>query len=160
MRPPVWILLFLTLGCSAKKRKHTADTARYTVGAPGGAWQPQTPGSADQSWFHAPRASAIYTSANCGDRYEDGRLEDLSTHLTFGIASGEPLREEHTHLDSREALIRVYDGQLDGIAVRLGAVVTKKHDCLYDLLYIAPPVHFDAGWSDFVHVIEGFAVTQ
>ena len=159
MRPHVWLPLSLALGCGPKK-KNTPKKARYTVGSPGDTWRAQSPGSADQSWFHPKRASVIYTSANCGKRYEDGRLEDLSTHLTFGIASGEPLREEHTRLDSREALIRVYDGQLDGIAVRLGAVVTKKHDCLYDLLYIAPPVHFDVGWSDFVQVVEGFGVTR
>jgi len=160
LRRLLWLGVGLLVGCGANKRQRTTKKARYTVGSPGDGWQAQPAGSADQSWYHPKRSAVIYTSANCGDRYEDGRLADLSTHLTFGIAHGSPLRDETTHLDSREALIRVYDGQLDGVAVRVGAVVTKKHDCLYDMLYIAPPSTFDGGWTDFVQVIEGFAVSR
>lgn len=151
--------LAVLMACGPK-RKGATKQARYTVGSPGEDWRAQAPGSADHSWYHPKSAAVIYTSANCGARYEDGRLEDLSTHLTFGIARGEPLREEQTRLDNRDALIRVHEGSLDGIAVRVGTAVTKKHDCLYDMIYIAPPTAFDDRWGAFVQVIEGFAVTR
>lgn len=159
MKPLMCLSLAVLVACGAKQ-KRSNHKPRYIVGSPGEGWRSQPAGSADHSWYHSKNSAVIYTSANCGERYEDGRLEDLSTHLTFGIARGLPLREEQARLDDREALIRVYEGKLDGVAVRVGAAVTKKHDCLYDMLYIAPPSTFDDRWSDFVQVIEGFAVTR
>lgn len=155
------VSVLLIAGCAGKRegRGSASQAPRYTVGRPGPGWTDQSPGSADHAWFHRELSATIYTSAACGARYEDGRLEDLSRHLTFGIASGDPLREEHTRLDDRAALIRVWPGALDGIAVQVATVVTKKHDCLYDMLYVAPPSRFDQGWPDFVAVIEGFSVS-
>jgi len=150
----------LVVACASKRdaATHTPKAPKYTVGKPGSGWSPQSPGSADHAWFHKELSATIYTSSACGARYEDGKLEDLSKHLTFGIATGDPIREEHTRLDNRAALIRVWPGALDGIGVQVGTAVTKKNACLYDILYVAPPATFDRGWPDFVQVVEGFSV--
>ena len=72
------------------------------------------------------------------------------------MAQNEPIREDSMTLDGRDALLRVYNGQLDGVQIRVGAVVTKKDMCLYDGLYIAPPAKFEEGWGSFVEVVSGF----
>lgn len=163
MRRMLLLVPVLLLGCKkdpakAEARKAARAEGRYALGDPGEGWKPQRPGGADKAWFHAAHAAAIYTDSNCGSRYEDSPLPDLVTHLTYGIARGEAVSEEALQLDERDALMRVYEGALDGVAVKVGALVTKKHRCTYDMLYIAPPATFDAGWPDFVTMAKGFSV--
>lgn len=150
-------------GCAKSPARTAHDRAarregRYDLGDPGDGWKRQRAGGADQTWYNAELFASIYADSNCKSRYQDGPLVDLITHLTFGIARGEPLVDQRRTLDRREALLRTYDGALDGVKVKVGAVVTKKHRCVYDLLYIAPPATFDRGWDDFMQVVEGFEV--
>jgi len=143
-------------GCSKPHRKAKRAEGSYGLQAPGQGWVRVRPGGADHGWFHKESSASIYWDSNCLARFEDGLLTDLLTHLTFGIAHGEALREEALTLDGRDALLRVHDGKIDGVVVRVGAVVTKKNECIYDGLYIAPPKLFDAQWNTFVEVMSGF----
>lgn len=163
-RAALLALPLLALACKKDPAKADARRAmraegRYDLGDPGAGWRPQRPGGADRAWFHAEHSAAIYTDSNCGSRYEDSPLPDLVTHLTYGIARGEPVTEQAMRLDGRDALARVYEGALDGVAVKVGALVTKKHRCTYDMLFIAPPATFDQGWPDFVTMAQGFRVS-
>jgi len=150
--------LGLLLGACAPKSGGAKPGAKahFSVGRPGEGWRTMDPLGADEAWYHPQLSGTIYADANCGARYEDGELGALLTHLTFGVARGEALREEPMRLDGRDALVRTYRGSLDGVSVQVGAMVTKKNDCLYDVLYIAPPARFEEGWRSFVSVIEGF----
>ena len=151
------ILALLALPACAKSGKTSEKSRpRFTVGEPGPDWDRVDPGSADRAWFHKGISGSIYGDANCGARYEDGELADLARHLGWGIARGRPERSESMVLDRREALLQVNEGQLDGVKVKVGLLVTKQDDCLYDLLYIAPPATFEQGWPDFVLVLQGF----
>jgi len=151
------VLTLLTAACGPKTSKEARTSYRnYVVPAPTGEWSRVKPGGADKAWFNQGLSATMYFDSNCKERFEDGTLSDLLTHLTFGLAQSEPLREDSMTLDGRDALLRVYDGQLDGVAVRVGAVVTKKNMCLYDGLYIAPPTRFEDGWGEFVQVVSGF----
>ncbi len=156
---PITALALLGLGmtaCSKPHRQSRRAEGRYSVQAPGQSWSRVRPGGADFGWFHQDTSASIYWDSNCLSRYEDGELGDLLTHLTFGIAHGEPLREDPLTLDHRAALVRTHQGVLDGVQVKVGAVVTKKDECVYDGLYIAPPQHFDAQWNTFVEVMNSF----
>jgi len=157
------LLLAALMGCGAKKAPTESTPARvrksegrYTVHQPGDGWARVSSGGADKAWFHKQSSAAIYFDSNCQDRFEDGKLSALLTHLTFGIARGEPIREQAMQIDGRAALARVQAGMLDGVKVKLGAVVTKKNGCLYDALLIAPPSTFESQWSTFVEVVSGF----
>ena len=151
------LLLAMLFSCAPKPAKQAARAeGRYTVPNPTGEWSRVSPGGADKAWFNTDLGATIYFDSNCMARFDDGRLPDLITHLTFGLAQNEPIREESMTLDGREALLRVYDGAIDGVQVRVGAVVTKKDRCLYDGLYIAAPTNFEEGWGAFVEVISGF----
>ena len=159
----MWLSIpLMFLGCTkqvpteASVKRDRRMEGRYIVADPGPGWSKVRAGGADKAWFHKESSASIYFDSNCQDRYEDGKLSALLTHLTFGIARGESLREEAMVLDGREALLRVQPGLLDGVPVRVGAVVTKKDDCLYDGLLIAPPSTFDSQWSTFAKVIAGF----
>lgn len=150
-------LLMFSVACQSKAhKKPKGNEGQFVIATPDGSWKKVAPGGADKAWFHPDIGASIYFDSNCKERFEDGRLEDLITHLTFGLVQGAPLREEMLTLDGREALLRVYDGKMDGVPVRVGAVVTKKNECLYDGVYIASPSAFDAQWNAFVEVISGF----
>ena len=159
-----WILAtaFL-LGCikqgpsdGTKKKRQSKKEGAYKVDSPGSGWSKVRPGGADKAWFHKETGATIYFDSNCQDRFEDGKLTALLTHLTFGIARGEPNREESLMLDGREALLRVQSGLIDGVKVKVGAMVTKKDGCLYDGLLIAPPSTFESHWSTFSTVVTSF----
>lgn len=151
------LFLALAIGCGPKGHKEAARSeGRYTVGKPEGDWARVRPGGADIAWFHPTMGATIYFDSNCMSRYDDGELGDLITHLTFGLAQGNPVREETLTLDNRDALLRVYNGAVDGVEVRVGAVVTKKNLCLYDGLYIASPAVFEDGWGTFVQILSEF----
>ena len=148
------VLLGGGVGCGGKQRK---AAARYALGPLGSDWAPsRAPGGADQAWFNRALSATIYTDASCREQFEDGTLSDLLTHLTAGMARGTPLREEALTLDSRAALLRVYDIELDGVKLRMGAAVTIQAPCTYDLVYLAPRSRFEEGWADFVALLSGF----
>ena len=159
--PRLWAVLALALGlgaCAKRGRSGAAAEApHYATGAPGTGWTAQAPGGADHAWSHPGLRATIYADANCAERFEDGELTDLLTHISFGIARGAPLRDEPLRLDNRAAHARAWAGALDGVAVHVGAAVTKKDHCVYDFVVIAPPEGFDAAWGAFVRVLEGFS---
>ena len=151
------LLVMMLISCIPRpSRTATRAEGKYSVPNPSGGWSRVHPGGADKAWFHSKMGASIYFDSNCMARFDDGRLQDLITHLTFGLAQDEPIREEAMTLDGRAALLRVYNGSMDGVPVRVGAVVTKKDLCLYDGLYIAAPGNFEDGWGAFVEVIGGF----
>ena len=153
MRGPLLALLLLA-GCAGHSGRSLEG--RYSVGDPGPGWQQVRPGGADKAWYNADLSAAIYADSNCGARYDDAPLDRLIDSLSLGVV-GQTLREERRTLDGREALLRVFDGQLDGVAVRVGALALKKDRCVYDVIYIAPPTQFDAGDSAFQAVISAFS---
>ena len=100
--------------------------------------------------------ATIYFDSNCKARFEDKSLPDLLKHLTFGMAQGDPMVEEALTLGGRKALLRVHSGEVDGVSVKIAAVVLKKNSCIYDGLYISSPVDFDSAMPNFRNVLNGF----
>jgi hypothetical protein len=155
------LLIFATLlGCGGQKRSLTsgksgAEEGRYELGKPGRGWSRVAPGGADRAWFHTDLGASIYVDSNCKARFEDKPLNALITHLTFGMTEGQPEREEQLVIDGRAALFRIYKGNIDGVNLKIAAVVIKKNRCVYDGLYIASPSDFETGLGGFMAVISG-----
>jgi len=159
MRREVLLLVALAASACGHRRLDRQSMRSYVIAAPGGAWTPAEGGSADHAWYQPDLSAVIYANANCGKRYEDGVLSDLLSHLTFGIAHGDPTEEKPLTIDGRAALQRTWMGQLDGVTVAIAATVVKKDTCLYDLLYIAPPSEFDRGIEDYEAVVGSLRTT-
>jgi len=153
MRP--WLLLLaLLVGCAGRSGR--ALEGRYSLGDPGEGWSAVRPGGADKAWYNAELSASIYADSNCGARYDDASLSRLIDSLSLGIV-GQMVHEEVRTLDGREALLRVFDGSLDGVAVRVGALALKKDKCIYDVVYIAPPSTYGAGEAAFEEVVSAFS---
>lgn len=152
------LLVLVVAGCGHRRTERLAQRT-YLLEAPQGQWVAVSGGSADHSWYQPDLSAMIYADANCGSRYEDGKLEDLLTHLSFGVAGGGPTDERVLTLDGRDAMQRTWTGQLDGVPVAIAATVIKKDACLYDVLYIAPPGTFGAGLDAYEAVVQSFRTT-
>lgn len=153
------LALALLAGCAARRGGRTSESeGRYRVGAVADGWERVSPGGADKAWYNTALLATIYADSNCDKRHDDSALSDAMRHLTAGLRVSAPLREESLRLSNREALLRVYDVTLDGVALRMGVVVLNKNVCTYDMVYLAPAGRFDDGWPDFVGVVSGFEV--
>lgn len=151
--------VLLTTGCGRHRAlKSERAEGNFSISEPGEGWVWVRPGGADRAWYHEEMMATIYVDSNCNRRHIDGRLGDVMRHLTAGLTIGEPEREESLRLDGREALLRVYQVTLDGVALRMGVVVLNKDICTYDMVYLAPLQRFEDGWADFVQTISGFQV--
>lgn len=149
------LLLLALAGCTGNRQARRLE-GRFDLGDPDGQWRSVKPGSADKAWFHDGIGASLYADSNCATRFDDRPLPKLAEAVVYGMASGEPLREEPLTVDGRDAWMRVADAQIDGVTLRVGVVVLKKDECVYDLLYLAPPTTFDTGWPAFESVIAGF----
>ena len=147
--------LVLAAGCFGNREARRLE-GRYDLGDPGSGWVRVRPGGADYAWFNEDLSATIYGDSNCATRFDDDLLEDLVGRLTFGLTASDPLLSEPRVLDDRAALMAVVEGDLDGVAVKIGAVVTKKDGCVYDLVYTAPPATFDQGLDAFEAVAGQF----
>lgn len=147
--------LLAAVGCAARRGGSDSE-GRFQVGAAGEGWERVDPGGADKAWYSTALTATIYADSNCDHRHDDSSLSDAMRHLTAGLRISAPLREEELLLSNRAALMRVYDVTLDGVPLRMGAVVLNKNACTYDMVYLAPTGRFEDGWSDFVAVVSGF----
>ena len=153
------LLMVTLLGCLFRHGQLTPrEEGQFRVGDLGGGWEWVQPGGADQAWYNPSILGSIYADSNCKHRHDDSTLVDSMRHLTAGLSPEAPQREEVFRLDGREALMQVMDVSLDGVDVRMGAVVLNKDHCTYDLVYLAPVNRFEDGWSDFVAMVSGFGV--
>lgn len=158
MRAPLLAAaLSLLLPACASSRQARRLEGRYQVGEPGDTWSRVRSGGADKAWFHEGLSATIYADSNCATRFDDRPLDKLAQSVVYGIAtSPSALRSESRTIDGRDSHLRVVDGRVDGVVVRVGVAVLKKHECVYDLLYLAPPTTFDSGWDAFEQVLAGF----
>ncbi|HJN73563.1 MAG TPA: hypothetical protein QGF58_06470 [Myxococcota bacterium] len=153
------LLAFTIAGCTPKAvRQARLLEGQYVVGNPGEGWKKVAAGGADFAFRNRSDAAVIYADSNCGARFEDAPLEDLATHMTFGVSTGEPSFEETYELDGRTAYTSRALGELDGVPVELGTTVLKKDRCTYDIVVIAPRgERFQSAWEGYQAVLAGFA---
>lgn len=151
------VVLLLVAGClPASYRQARKLEGRYDVPAPGAGWVAVAAGGADHAWFHDGWGAALYTDSNCGPRYRELQIENLSTELFAGLTSVVDRKEERRMVGGREGLLRVIYGKLDGVEMNVAALTVNRDACTYDLTYIVPPEHFDAGWPAFEALLDGF----
>ncbi len=76
-------------------------------------------------------------------------LERLMRVLLLGVNDVSARNDRTLDLDGTPALERVVMGQLAGQPVKIQAIVTRKGECIYDLMYIARPDRFEERQADF-----------
>ena len=155
------LILCCLLAACAGKRTSQSTQAAYSVSVTGqDGWVVVEPGSADAAWWNADLRSTIYAASQCGTQYEDSSLDRLASHLTSGLDDRQEVERAELFVGERAALLRVVEGHLDGVPVRIAAVVFKRNRCNFDLLFIAPPHHYDEGREVFMGAVQSFSPTD
>ena len=161
MRRWVALVLCSLLAACASQRTLQNPGAAYSVNVIGqDGWEVVEPGSADAAWWNAELRSTIYADSQCGTQYEDSTLDRLATHLTSGLDNSQEVERSELFVGERAALLRVVEGRLDGVPVRIAAVVFKRNRCNFDLLFIAPPHHYEEGRAVFMGAVQSFKPTD
>ena len=158
MRRALLLGMLLAAGClPSSYRQARKLEGRYDLPGPGAGWTVVKPGGADHAWYNDELAATIYADSNCGPRYQELAIENLSAELFGGLRDVTDRKEERREVGGREGLLRIVYGKLDGIEMVIAALTVNRDACTYDLTYLAPPAGFDAGFPAYERVLAGFA---
>jgi len=147
-----WVRPVVIEGPSGRSER----TLRYRTDSPSAAWQPGDTPPGDYA-FYSPRYGAtIYADSSCGKKFDDAPLSVLSNHLTMGFEDVETIEENESMLSDRSSLERLSSGALDGVPVRLATTVVKKGVCVFDVILVSSPRHFDSALADYRNLRDGF----
>lgn len=150
--------LLLLVACLPASYRHARRLeGNYSVVSPGPGWSVVAPGGADHAWYHKERGATIFTDSNCGPRYRELSVDNLSMELIGGIRAVETRKQEHRMVGGREGLLRVIYGAVDGVEMLVATMVVNRDLCTFDITLITPPDQFDSGWADYERVLVGFA---
>ena len=76
-------------------------------------------------------------------------LDRLMRVLLLGVTDASETKDTITQLDGAPALERTVAGKIEGEPVKIQALVSKKAECIYDLMYVSRPERFHEREADF-----------
>jgi hypothetical protein len=79
----------------------------------------------------------------------DRDLRGFTSLLFLGVSEVSSREEQEILVDGSPALQTTLEGTLNEERVRFRTVVTKRKNCVYDLVFVARPKHFDRDLSAF-----------
>jgi hypothetical protein len=131
----------------------------YRITVPGPEWTVVDRSEADLELRRADGRAGMLAAATCQRAAARRRSSDLSRHLLLGLRERETLEETAASLAGRPGVHAVVEGRMrDGTErVRIESYTVKDARCVYDFLYVAPPVSFDASRDDFSRFVGSFA---
>ena len=129
----------------------------YTVGQPGAGWQRVQLENNNVSWFNESVGAGLLVNSYC-EGVADAPLEGLTGELLIGTTEREILEQSVRPWSGREAMETVAVARLDGVQRKRSMFVLKKDGCVYDVIYDAPIARYDAGYSGYERVRDGFDV--
>lgn len=129
----------------------------YRVTLPPAPWRASLDSRADLVLTRAESGGGILAHATCEGSPPRRSLPVLARHLTFGLEARKSLEREEITVAGRSAIRVLLEGRLDGTSVVVEAFVLKGQECVYDLIYAAPPAEFAAGREAFRRFVESFA---
>jgi len=87
-------------------------------------------------------------------------LRILAKRLFFGIRAKQIMAQEPVSLNGMEVIHTVLEGRLRDAEVMVSSYVAKDSDCVYDLVYVAPPTVFQDRLPEFDRFVNGWVFTR
>jgi hypothetical protein len=87
-------------------------------------------------------------------------LRILAKRLFFGISAKQVMAQEPISLNGIEVIHTMLEGRLRDAEVMVSSYVAKDSDCVYDLVYVAPPTVFQDRLSEFDQFVNGWVFTR
>jgi hypothetical protein len=132
----------------------------YRVSVPSPAWSVVGDGAADLELRHRSGVAGIVVNATCGGDRAGQDLAVLGRHLLVGLHERDLLARDAVTLAGRPATRLVLEAAPDraGRRLRVEAWVMTDGQCVYDLIYAAPPERFPEWHEEFARILGSFAV--
>jgi hypothetical protein len=146
-------------GCAHESfdgRVYHSGRETFGVGPVPATWERMELDGAMLAYRDTASGGSIAVHAQCGRDADDVPLVALTNHLLIGFTERDVKHEETLPFDGREARHTVLHAKLDGVPVTLDAWVLKKDGCVYDVVYVVSPAHYDAGADAFSAFARGF----
>lgn len=139
---------------------YRSEQVAFRLGPVPARWSRLEHSEARLAFRDAEANASILVNARCGASAEDVPLLALTNHLFLLFTDRRIQRQEVVPFDGREAMHTELTADLDGVPMRYDVWVLKKDDCVYDLVYFAPPETADRGLADFARMVRGFATVR
>ncbi len=137
-----------------------ADGVAFRVPPQPASWQRIDADGASLAFRDVAGDATVMLSGRCGRGEDDVPLASLTQHLFLQFTDRDQALQEVVPFDGREAMHTVTSAKLDGVAKKFDVWVMKKDGCVYDMIFIAEPAHFDVGVADFRKFVGGFSTVR
>ncbi|MCC7441672.1 MAG: hypothetical protein IT285_08565 [Bdellovibrionales bacterium] len=109
----------------------------------------------DRSWQHQKTGAILSINSACRPRhaYSAEDLRQYTDLLFLGFSDLKSRQERRFPLQREDALETTAEARMDGVPVKFRAVVTRRGQCLYDLMYVAKPAKFESNASAFSSLV-------
>ena len=135
-----YLLLIFLSSCSLFFRSETPESAKgkeYTISSPSDEWVEKKEQRSDYI-FENKNDGRIRLSNSFCNEFQDQPLKDLA-HKTFkAVGSFKPGKGDYTTFHHREAYRLRGLGKVDGVAVELYLLNTRRNNCYFDFVAITP----------------------
>jgi hypothetical protein len=129
---------------------NTKDTS-YEIGELPDGWKRINIEGGDLAFWNDKLGATITVNSTCNrnGKKVNYSLKALTNSLLIGITDKKLVQTGEKTINGQIALRSDYEGKLDKIPVKIGAIVLKKDNCYYDLTYASSPGSFNEGLPDF-----------
>ncbi len=105
----------------------------------------------DVSFQSKRTASVISLNSACRASYltTERDLKGFTSLLFLGVSDVTAREEQDITIDGSPALQTTLEGTLNGERVRFRTVVTRKRNCVYDLVFVSRPKYFERDLPTF-----------
>jgi len=134
---------------------YRAPGVAFGVGEVPSSWHRVDVEDPDSLAFHDDVGSSVLVNARCNLRADDVPLVALTNQLIIGTTDREFVKEETIPLDRREARHTILRAKLDGVPLMWDVYVMKKNGCVYDVVLVTAPEHFEQHTAAFERFATG-----
>jgi hypothetical protein len=135
------------------------DEARgFKILMMGDGWRQFEAQGVDLAFRAEPGGQVAALFVSCEGR-EAIPLRVLARRLFFGIGAKRIMSQEPVSLNGMEAIHTILEGRLKDADVTVSSYVAKDNDCVYDLVYVAPPTLFQERLPEFERFVRSWVFT-
>jgi hypothetical protein len=140
-------------------RVYESKDTSYEIGKLSDNWRRINIEGGDIAFWNGDLRATITVNSTCRKK-TNYSLKALSQSLLIGITDKQMVETRELTINGEKALESIYLGKLDNVSIKLGAVVLKKDNCVYDFTYTSSPDDFDGGFDDFREFVSQFKVIK
>ncbi len=151
----IFFLLFLS-SCSlffgGSNAPKTAKNSHYTIDFKSDDWVVRKDNRSDYIWENKKNGRILLSNSFC-DEFQEQGLDELAKKTVRTMSKFDSHKGAFTTFHDREAYRLEGDGTVDGVKVGLSLLNTRRNNCYFDFVSIAPlsnPESNDSAFDKFL----------